>query len=714
MVSSSHFWRHSDSPGSSHVNAPNHRGGGSFELGLGERALSNPHSPHLCDSYSRIGELVPSSTSSFLEAELASKSKDDGASSESLLKYIHQVLMEEGPEDRLSLYHDFPALRATEKSLYDVIAPNKMHGASSTVRSNSNNTSLAFHGDYRPLFPNSAQQSGSWPNSRSSLISFSFANNPDDNVVRTSSDKFTIGYHSDTHESAFCFRKGSDDAHRSLSQSIQLIADIEKTNEEAERLEAAGNRNMGVKRLPKSSKGRKNHVGEDTDRYLKEERINKQVAFSMEEADLSELFDRLLLCEEDEEKPHLLYADERCSETGTRFRGSRSRAKKRDMKEEHAVDLRNLLILCAEAVSANDYRTANKLLAQIRQHSSPLGDWVQRLSHYFANGLEARLSGSVVRNPDAYCLSMNVSLSDMLRFYQTIFQGCPFSKISISFANNAIARVAEKAKVLHVVDFGILHGFQWPILIQLLSRRQGGPPKLRITGIEIPKQGFRPSERINETGTQLARCCERLGVPFEYHGIASEKWETIKIDELKLDLNEVLAVNCLFRFKNLLDETVAENNPRDAVLQLIQEMRPDVFVQSVVNGSYNSPFFITRFKEALYHFSVLFDMIDANVPRESTERMFIEGEFYGWEMMNVIACESSERVERPETYKQWQKRITRAGFEQLPLDQELLRIYRTKLKQLPDKNFMIDEDGKWLLQGYKGRIIYASSCWKPV
>ena len=81
--------------------------------------------------------------------------------------------------------------------------------------------------------------------------------------------------------------------------------------------------------------------------------------------------------------------------------------------------------------------------------------------------------------------------------------------------------------------------------------------------------------------------------------------------------------------------------------------------------------------------------------------------------MNVIACEGSERVERPETYRQWQVRNLNAGFRQLPLNQELTKKLKTKVKLGYHKDFLVDEDGNWLLQGWKGRVLFASSCWIP-
>ncbi|BBN67185.1 hypothetical protein Prudu_6S000200 [Prunus dulcis] len=78
------------------------------------------------------------------------------------------------------------------------------------------------------------------------------------------------------------------------------------------------------------------------------------------------------------------------------------------------------------------------------------------------------------------------------------------------------------------------------------------------------------------------------------------------------------------RLKHIPDETVMVNSPRDIVLKLIKKINPDLFIHGVVNGTYNSPFFVTRFKEALFHFSALFDMFEASVPREDERRLLFE------------------------------------------------------------------------------------------
>uniref|UniRef100_A0A0E0J5K1 Uncharacterized protein n=1 Tax=Oryza nivara TaxID=4536 RepID=A0A0E0J5K1_ORYNI len=161
------------------------------------------------------------------------------------------------------------------------------------------------------------------------------------------------------------------------------------------------------------------------------------------------------------------------------------------------------------------------------------------------------------------------------------------------------------------------------------------------------------------------------------------------------------------------DESVVVDSPspRDMVLNNIRDMRPHVFVQCVVNGAYGAPFFLTRFRETLFFYSSQFDMLDATIPRDNDERLLIERDILGRCALNVIACEGADRVDRPETYKQWLVRNHRAGLTQLPLQPQVVELVRDKVKKLYHKDFVIDVDHNWLLQGWKGRILYAMSTW---
>ncbi|XP_020214651.1 scarecrow-like protein 14 isoform X2 [Cajanus cajan] len=671
---------------------------------------------------------------------------DESDFSATVLRYINQMLMEEDLEEKPCMFNDSLALQAAEKSFYDVIgetypsysssiqnsqdSPDESSSISGTTTSTVNN-SVECHwnnGDVTDNKPSMMQstlpadfvfQASSIQSSLNTPTTSNYA--VKDNGFMASSGFLTPGSTTlfSKSESVLQFERGVEEANKFLPKGNPLVIDLENPS-----FVKVPPRTVEIKaerdEISPESRGRKNHEREDGEAELQDGRSNKQSAvYTDDDSELSELLDKILLGARWGNEPAPLcicFADLPNGpslgklEEAKKSDGGKSRVKKQSNKKG-VVDLSTLLILCAQAVSSDDRVTANELLKQIRQHSSPLGDGTQRLAHSFANALDARLAGTGTQIYTALS-NKKTSAADMVKAYQMYISACPFKKLAIIFANHTILHLAKEVETLHIIDFGIRYGFQWPALIYRLSRRPGGPPKLRITGIELPQPGFRPKERVQETGLRLARYCDRFNVPFEFNAIA-QKWETIKLEDLKIKENELLAVNAMFRFQNLLDETVVSNSPRDTVLNLIRKANPNIFIHATVNGSYNAPFFVTRFREALFHYSTLFDVLDTNTAREDPMRLMFEKEFFGRRVMNIIACEGCERVERPETYKQWQVRHMRAGFRQLPLDQQLINKLRCKSKGVYHSDFMLLEDGNYMLQGWKGRVVYASSCWVP-
>ena len=137
-----------------------------------------------------------------------------------------------------------------------------------------------------------------------------------------------------------------------------------------------------------------------------------------------------------------------------------------------------------------------------------------------------------------------------------------------------------------------------------------------------------------------------------------------------------------------------------------------VFVQGVFNAGYNAPFFMPRFHEALAHFSTIFDAMENSFPPEHPDRQIIDHEIVGREILNIVACEGLERVERSETYRQWQTRTTRAGFQQKATSPETWAKIRTAMKSY-HRDYGIGEDGNWFLLGWKNRISLAMTVWEP-
>lgn len=677
-------------------------------------------------------------------------SPEDCDFSDAVLRYINQMLMEEDIEEKNCMLQESLDLQAAEKSFYDVLGkkypPSPDHSLTyfhQNGESPDGDTSRNLHGyiyggsdvSSYLIDNNFIQNSGEYFNSQLQSLplstmpqsSYSSSNSvitSVDGLVDSPSSSLQLPDWNNESQSIWQFRKGVEEANKFLPSENELFVNLEanrlsswvpkgETNEVAVKEEKEEVEDVSSN----GSRGRKNPYREDVD--LEEERSSKQAAIYSESPLRTEMFDMVLLCSGGQSptvalREALKNASSKTVQQKGQSKGSngaKGRGKKQSGKKE-VVDLRSLLIHCAQAVAADDRRSAHEFLKQIRQHSSPFGDGNQRLAKCFADGLEARLAGTGSQIYKGF-VNKRTSAADILKAYQLYLAACPFRKLSNFTANKTIMSLAQNSMRLHIIDFGILYGFQWPTFIQRISMRPGGPPKLRITGIEFPQPGFRPAERVEETGRRLADYAKDFNVPFEYNAIA-KRWDTIQLEELKIDRDEVLVVNCLYRAKNLLDETIAVDSSRNIFLNFIRKINPHMFIHGITNGAYNAPFFVTRFREALFHFSAMFDMLETIVPREDRERMVIEKDIFGWEALNVVACEGWERVERPETYKQWQVRNLRAGFVQLPLDRDIVKKATDRVRSGYHKDFVIDEDNRWLLQGWKGRIIYALSAWKPV
>uniref|UniRef100_A0ACD6ANS5 Uncharacterized protein n=1 Tax=Avena sativa TaxID=4498 RepID=A0ACD6ANS5_AVESA len=437
--------------------------------------------------------------------------------------------------------------------------------------------------------------------SSSTLASALLANQGDISVMHSRSLVKDSGVQSITSSSFFNF-KGADEA-----GSLLLLADNEysrdmfstaffKGMEEANKfLPTYNNLTASSQGQAKEKSGRSRK-----DRYSRLEAGDGRTS-KLVEAGAYEVFDQMSIAMDN---------------------GAGNNNKKGRKNKVQVVDLHTLLVHCAKAVM-DDRQSAGELLKEIQQHASPTGDATQRLAYWFAEGLEVRLTGT---GSQVYgtLTAKGTSAVAQGEAYHLFMSTCCFRKVSFLFANKAIFNAVVGRSRLHIVDYGFHYGFQWSELLRWLAARDGGPPEVRITHIDLPQPGFHPKKHMEEMGNRLTDIARELGVPFKYRAIMAQ-WQTVCIEDLDIEPDEVLAVNDLFNFRTLMDESVVivSPNPRDAVLSNISNMEPDVFVQSIVNGSYGT-FFLSRFREALFYHTAFFDMLDATMPRESKLRLALE------------------------------------------------------------------------------------------
>lgn len=74
------------------------------------------------------------------------------------------------------------------------------------------------------------------------------------------------------------------------------------------------------------------------------------------------------------------------------------------------------------------------------------------------------------------------SAATMMKAFRTYVDYCPYIKLDHFFAMKSALDAFEGAPRIHVIEYGLQYGVQWPSFLQHLSLRPGGAPHVRMTG----------------------------------------------------------------------------------------------------------------------------------------------------------------------------------------------------------------------------------------
>eukprot|EP01018_Ginkgo_biloba_P017295 Gb_03122 [translate_table: standard] len=373
-----------------------------------------------------------------------------------------------------------------------------------------------------------------------------------------------------------------------------------------------------------------------------------------------------------------------------------------------------LLITCAKAIADCDLVKAGNLIQQLRQRVSISGDPMQRLGAYMLEGLIARLNSSGGRIYKSQKCKEPAS-AELLSYIQILYEACPYFKFGYVAANGAIAEALKDEDRVHIIDFQIAQGNQWVSLIQAFGARKGSPPHVRITGVYDPISEYARGGGLQLVSQRLSKLAETCGLPFEFHALPmlSSDVEANMLEVanmLELRSGEALAVNFAFQLHQMPDESVSTSNPRDRLLRMVKGLAPKVMTLVEQEFNTNTAPFFPRFKEAMSYYSAVFESLDVTLPRESKERVNIEQHCLASDIVNIIACEGAERVERHEVLGKWRSRLTMAGFKPYPLSSYVNFTIKTLLERYCE-NYRLEEKDEAVYLGWLNRPLIVASAW---
>ncbi|KAJ0983428.1 hypothetical protein J5N97_011683 [Dioscorea zingiberensis] len=336
------------------------------------------------------------------------------------------------------------------------------------------------------------------------------------------------------------------------------------------------------------------------------------------------------------------------------------------------------------------------------------GEPIQRLGAYILEGLVARHESSGTNIYQALRCREPES-KELLSYMRILYDICPYFKFGYMAANGAIAEALRNEDRIHIIDFQIAQGTQWITLIQALAARPQGPPHVRITGIDDPVSEYARGDNLDLVGKMLSEMSKKFNIPLEFTALPVYGPEVSR-DMLDIRPGEALAVNFTLQLHHTPDESVDVNNPRDGLLRMVKGLSPKVTTLVEQESNTNTTPFLTRFMETLDYYSAMFESIDVTLPRDSKERISVEQHCLAKDIVNMIACEGKDRIERHELLGKWRSRLSMAGFKPYPLSSYVNSVIKTLLGCYSDKYTLVEKDGAMLL-GWKNRSLISASAW---
>ncbi|XP_058787461.1 DELLA protein 1-like [Vicia villosa] len=373
--------------------------------------------------------------------------------------------------------------------------------------------------------------------------------------------------------------------------------------------------------------------------------------------------------------------------------------------QETGVHLIHTMMACADAIQRDDLKIADRLVKNIGILASSQTGAMGKVASYFAQALYRRIYRV---SPDE---TLDSSLSDALHMH--FYESSPYLKFAHFTANQAILEAFAGAGSVHVIDFGLKQGMQWPALMQALALRPGGPPIFRLTGIGPPQTGN--TDALQQVGWKLAQLAQTIGVQFEFRGFVCSSLADLDPNMLEIRPGEAVAVNSVFELHTML----ARPGSIDRVLNTVKKINPKIVTIVEQEANHNGPVFMDRFTEALHYYSSLFDSLEgssnSNQPGSgsSSQDLLMSELYLGRQICNVVAYEGVDRVERHETLTQWRSRMGSAGFDPVHLGSNAFKQASTLLALFAGGDgYRVEENNGCLMLGWHTRSLIATSAWK--
>ncbi|XP_073277752.1 protein NODULATION SIGNALING PATHWAY 2-like [Primulina huaijiensis] len=327
------------------------------------------------------------------------------------------------------------------------------------------------------------------------------------------------------------------------------------------------------------------------------------------------------------------------------------------MESCHLIDL---LLKGAEAVEAENWLLASKIVTKLNNLLSDQenGDNpLVRLALYFTEGLIYKSHGCPELLEDPI-----LPQPDTFPAFQILQELSPYMKFAHFTANQAILEAIRYHQELHILDFDVMEGAQWPPLMSdLSSRHEYTDVSLRITGVVTDEKIF---DHVRQTGVRLQEFANSINLNFIFDQFFMRRDQDFKDLEVSSD---TLVANIMLHQLHMPQKDMSL--VKIFLNGINQHLSPKIVIL-VENELFNfqrvpSMSFAKFFNEALQHYGSISDSLLTGFGRgyKSTVKL-VEKEFMRMRILESLKEFPSLRREMKNWANEWP---CSKGFRPIPV-----------------------------------------------